>query len=223
MSGGIGRFAGSSERMKVLTSLLPEGGDTGGVTAYIHTASGLLKATWSSRDYSAMKWRGCTIHAVHIGEYEDNRVQFLDDGTVDTEFDDLDDTVGWHFLLLDIDYIVSRFEPETPGQEPAYWIAPATLAFADASGVTATISDGSSGPVLLGPGITATNLVMSDVLRIGPEGEPQWRITGKGFDIQLRDSGFRLYIRAAPQLVACPSLELAARGGVSFAQRSFAA
>jgi hypothetical protein len=192
------------------------------VVAYVHTASGLLKATWNSKDNSEMRWRGCTVHAIHIGDY--HLAQTHDDGTFNTEFDDMDDTVSWNFLLLDIDYIVSRSEPEAPEREPTYWIAPATLAFGLASGITVTISDGSSDPVLLPLGTTATALVMSDVQRIGPGGktDPQWRITGEGFDIRLCDAGFWLHIRAEPQLVDRPSLETAERGGISFAQHSFA-
>jgi len=198
--------------------------DTEGVVDYAHTASGLLKAMWTKRDNAELRWRGCTVHAIHIGEYEDNRVQILEDGTVDTEFDDLDDTVAWNFLLLDIDYIVSRPEPEAPGREPAFWVAPATLEFSLASGIVAKISDGSADPVRLPPGITTTNLVMSEVRQVGPDGktDPLWRITGEGFAISLCDAGFRLYIRAEPQLVHRPSLEMAERGGISFDQRSFA-
>jgi hypothetical protein len=195
------------------------------VVTYVHTASGLLKATWGTHDYSAMAWHGCTIHAIHFGEYEDNRVQILEDGTVDTEFDDLDDTVAWHFLLLDIDYIVSWAEPQTPGAEPSYWIAPATLEFASASSITATISDDSSSPVLLAPGTTATTtLIMSNVERTEPRGneEPRWQITGTGLDIRLYAPRFDLYIRTTPQLATRSSLEMTERGGVSFARHSFA-
>jgi hypothetical protein len=179
------------------------------------------------QDFSEMKWRGCTIHAIHIGEYD--RVHIPGDGTAATEsdhmeFDDMDDSVPWNFLVLDIDYIVSRLEPEAPGREPAYWIAPATLRFGLASAIAVTISDGSPDPVLRPLGTTATDLAMSDVQRIRREGDPDslWRITGEGFDIRLAATGFFLHLRAEPKPVNRPSLDLAERGGVSFADSSFA-
>jgi hypothetical protein len=113
----------------------------------------------------------------------------------------------------------------TPAErEPSYWIAPATLAFTSASHITATISDGPSGPRLLGLGTATTTLVIADVHRIEPEGkwDPQWHITGSGLDIRLQDAGFHLYIRTPPQPVARPFLGTTERGGVSFVQRSFA-
>jgi hypothetical protein len=198
--------------------------NTGRVVTPLHAASGLLKASWTSRDYSAMAWHGCTIHAINIGKYEDNRGQILDDQDDYLEFDDLDDTVPWDFMLLDIDYIVNRAGPAPAEREPSYWIAPATLAFTRASDIIATISDGPSGPLHLGLGTATTTLVIADVHRIEPEGkwDPQWHITGNGFDIRLQDAGFRLYIRTPPQLVTRPFLGTTERGGVSFVQQAFA-
>jgi hypothetical protein len=174
----------------------------------LHVDSGLLKATWTGRDYSTMAWRGCTIHAVTIGRYEDNNY---------LEFDDLDDTVPWDVMLLDIDYIVSR-------AEPVCWIAPATLAFTSASNIIATISDGDAKPRRLGLGTATTDLIMADLQRIGPEGkwDPEWHITGDGFDIRLQDPRFHLYIRAQPQPVSRPFLIAAERGKVSFEQQPYA-
>jgi hypothetical protein len=117
-----------------------------------------------------MVWRGCTIHAIQIGRYGDNRVQILGDGTVDTGYDDLDDTVPWDFMLVDVDYVVRRIEPASPEQQPTYWIAPATLAFAWAGDITATISDGMSRPAPLGLVTHATSLVIADLHRIEPRG-----------------------------------------------------
>jgi hypothetical protein len=183
-----------------------------------------LKATWTSLDYPAIAWRGCTIHGIQIGQYEDNRIQFLDDGTVDTEFDDLDDTVGFDdFMLLDVDYVMRRIEPATPEQRPTYWVAPATLAFTSAGNITATISDGTSQPAPLGPGTHTTALVIADLHRIEPNGygNPKWHITGPEFDIRLFDRGFCLYVRTPPQSAPRPFLDLAERGGLSFEQQPF--
>jgi hypothetical protein len=197
--------------------------DTDRMVTPLHAASGLLKASWSGKDYSAMTWRGCTIHAIDIGGYKDNRVQIHLDRDDYLELDDLDDTVPWDIMLLDIDYIVSRAGPTPAEREPSYWIAPATLAFTSASHITATIGDGPSDLRLLGPGTAMTTLVITDVHRIEPEGkwDPRWHITGNGFDIRLQDTGFHLFIRTPPQPATRPFLGMTERGGVSFAQRSF--
>jgi len=187
--------------------------------------SGLVKATWGLRDYPEMTWRGCTIHAIDFGRYEDNRVRILDDGTVDTEFDDLDDTAHWHFMTLDVDYIVGRSEPEAPGWASKFWIAPATLSFSAPEGIEVMISDGPSDLVPVAPGMTTIALVISDLQRIKSKHEydsdPQWRITGEGFAMSVWSGNFWLNIRAEPRLVERPSLDLVERGGVSFGQIPF--
>lgn len=183
-----------------------------------------MKATWGGRDFPEMTWRGCTIYGIDFGMYEDNRVQILEDGTVDTEFDDLDDTAPWHFMKLDLDYIVSRSEPEEPGRAPRFWIAPATLSFSAPEGIKVAINDGSD-LVPVAPGTTTTALVISDLQQIESkhdyESNSQWRITGEGFAISVWSGNFWLTIRAEPRLVERPSLDLAERGGVSFRQIPF--
>lgn len=166
------------------------GDDTGGMSP--------VKATWTSLDLPAMSWRGCKIHGIHIGRYEDDSTG---EGVLDGNY--YDDTMAWHFLLLDIDYLIES------------QVAPATLAFTDAAGVTVTIGDAPP----LGLGTVETSLVIDDLQRIEPtvRTDPHWHITGEGFDIQLRDSGFDLYLRQPPR----PSLSAEERGGVSFAQRPF--
>jgi hypothetical protein len=187
------------------------------VTPPLHPESGLLKATWYAPDFPGMEWRGSMIHAVHIGRYEDNRVQILEDGTVDTDYDDLDDTVPWYYLFLDLDYVVSR-------AGTGFWVAPATLAFTSADGVAATIGEGSLSPETLGLGTTTTSLVVEEVRRIdhGPKVDPFWHIVGEGFHIRLGDPGFTLHIRSAPRLVDRPFLDAAERGGVSVEPKSYA-
>lgn len=157
-----------------------------------------MKATWTSLDLPAMSWRGCTIHGIHLGEYEDDSTG---EGLLDGNY--YDDTMAWNFLLLDIDYLSGPL------------IAPATLAFTDAAAVTVRIGDAPP----LGLGTVETSLVIDDLQRIEPtvRTDPFWRITGEGFDISLRDSGFALYLRQPPR----PSLSTEERGGISFARKPF--
>ncbi|GAA0933692.1 hypothetical protein GCM10009554_19130 [Kribbella koreensis] len=67
--------------------------DTDPVTGLLHDPSGLSKATWTDADFSDMGWHDCRVHAVSIGEYED-------------------DALPPARLLLDLDYIVRWVEPE---------------------------------------------------------------------------------------------------------------
>ncbi|WP_343967083.1 hypothetical protein [Kribbella koreensis] len=63
------------------------------MTGLLHDPSGLSKATWTDADFSDMGWHDCRVHAVSIGEYED-------------------DALPPARLLLDLDYIVRWVEPE---------------------------------------------------------------------------------------------------------------
>ena len=80
--------------------------DTGPVIALPHE-SGLTKATWTDADFEEMGWHDCRIHAMSIGEYDD-------------------DTVPPARVLLDLDYIVTW---ERSGENFTFWVSPATLVF----------------------------------------------------------------------------------------------
>jgi hypothetical protein len=58
----------------------------------VHAASGLEKATWTDADFEVMGWHDCRIHALSIGEHDD-------------------DVFPPARVMLDLDYIVRWVEP----------------------------------------------------------------------------------------------------------------
>jgi hypothetical protein len=82
-----------------------------------HRPSGLSKATWTEADLTDMGWHDCRVHAVSVGEYED-------------------DTLPPARLLLDLDYIVRWVEPAQRDSPFTFWITPATLVFEQAWNIT---------------------------------------------------------------------------------------
>ncbi len=159
-----------------------------------HAPSGLPKATWTDADFPDMGWHDCRIHAFSVGGYED-------------------DTMPPARLLLDLDYIVRWVDPEPREKHFTFWIAPATLVFEQAWNIT-----GELGPI-------HESLEIADLHRLAPPGsgpEPAWHIEGQNFDLRLRARGFRQYLRRPPQHVAQQILTPAQRGGIGFAEESFA-
>jgi hypothetical protein len=65
------------------------------ISGLVHPPSGLSKATWTDADFSVMGWHDCRIHAISIGESED-------------------DTLPPTRLLLDLDYVVRWVESVRP-------------------------------------------------------------------------------------------------------------
>jgi hypothetical protein len=135
-----------------------------------------VKAHWTGREHERLSFRGCTIHAVDIGRHEDNRGR--------EDMDDLDDTVPWDRLHLDLGYLDGA------------GVVPATVAFTWATIMIATIGDRR-----LGPGVVATRLVIEEFRRIEPEGrwDPSWHITGEGFELLVQDPAYDLYLRTSPR------------------------
>jgi hypothetical protein len=159
----------------------------------VHPPSELSKATWTDADFADMGWHDCRIRAISVSEHED-------------------DTVPPGRLLLDLDYIVGWVDPVRPDRHFTFWIAPATLVFDQAWNIT-----GDLGPL-------HDLLEIDDVHRIDSPDErpePTWHIEGQNFDLRLRASGYRQYMRLPPQHVSQQVLTLAQRDGLSFAERSF--
>ena len=160
----------------------------------VHASSGLSKATWTDADFEIMGWHDCRVRAISVGEYED-------------------DTLPPARLLLDLDYIVRWVQPKPPAKQFTFWIAPATLVFEQAWGIT-----GRLGPL-------HELLEIADVHRLDPpdsQQDPLWHVEGQNFDLRLRAPGYRQHIRRSPQHVDIQWLTLAQRGGLSFAEQSFA-
>ena len=140
-----------------------------------------------------MGWHDCRIRAVSVSNYED-------------------DTLPPGRLLLDLDYIVRWVEPVPPEQHFTFWVAPATLVFERAWNITGTL-----GPL-------HELLEIADVHRLdSPDNEPEslWHIEGQNFDLRLRASGYRQYLRLPPQHIPGQVLALAQRDGVSLTEQSF--
>ena len=159
-----------------------------------HPPSGLTKATWTDTDFDEMGWHDCRIHALSVAEYDD-------------------DTMPPARLLLDVDYIVRWVNPVRPSKYFSFWIAPATLVFDKAWDIT-----GDFGPL-------HEILEIDDLHRLDPpddRSEPLWHIEGQSFDLRLRAAGYRQFLRRPPQHAPGQLLTMAQRGGISFAEQSFA-
>ncbi|TDD46491.1 hypothetical protein E1263_36435 [Kribbella antibiotica] len=158
-----------------------------------HEPSGLEKYTWTEADFSLMGWHDAKVHAISVGENEDGQ---FPPGR----------------LLLDLDYIVRWVDPVLPSPYFSFWIAPATLVFE-----TWDI-EGELEP--------AVNLLeIADLHRLdSPDHLPYllWHIDGQNFDLRIRATGYTQYFRREPQHVSHQHLTMAQRGGLSFAEVSFA-
>lgn len=157
-----------------------------------HHPSGLSKAAWTDADFSEMGWHDCRIHAISIGEYQDD---MLPPGR----------------LLLDLDYIVRWVEPARREKHFTFWIAPATLVFERAWNIT-----GQVGP--LHKVMEIADVHWLDPPDSIPE--PLWHIEGQDFEFRLRARGYVQYLRLPPQHVPRQFLTLAECAGTSFAEQS---
>ncbi|MBU2670554.1 hypothetical protein KOI35_44345 [Actinoplanes bogorensis] len=161
------------------------------MTAAVHPPPTPTKATWTDADYPIMAWHDCRIHGISLAGH--------------------DELLSVR-LMIDLDYIVRWVDPVAPEQHLTFWIAPATLVFENAWGVC-----GEFGPVF-------EQLEIADIHRLDPTDDhpsPSWHVEGENFGFHLRATGFRQYLRRAPQLVHRKVLTSAERGGVSFAEESF--
>ncbi|MEU4217330.1 hypothetical protein [Actinoplanes sp. NPDC026623] len=159
-----------------------------------HGPSGLSKFQWSQDDFANMGWHDCRVHAVSIGEYDD-------------------DTLPPARLLLDLDYIARWVSPARGDEHFSFWIAPATLVFEGAWSIS-----GQLGPlheVLEIADIHQLDAADSSI-------DPWWHIEGHNFDLRLRAAGYTQFVRLPPRHVLRQSLTLGERGGINFAEEPFA-
>jgi hypothetical protein len=159
-----------------------------------HGPSGLSKARWTDADFTSMGWHDCRIHAVSIGEYDD-------------------DTLPPARLLLDLDYIVRWVSPAGGEDHFTFWIAPATLVFEQAWNISGQI----------GPLHEVMEIAdMHRLAAADNSTDPLWHIEGRNFDLRLRAASYTQFIRLPPQHASRQFLTSAERSGISFAERSFA-
>jgi hypothetical protein len=176
-----------------------------------HPESGLSKATWTDQDLDAMSWNLCQIHALAVTDDEGPP-----DGLSPEEFleqDDIDDTAPSALALhFDLDYIVRRVEPPEPLRMVEFWVAPATLTFANVSTISGDLRS------LCRP------FEMINLDRLGPivpHDQTRWHLEGRDFDLRFTAWRFTLHLRRPP-LYGRRVLRMAERDGISFEARSFA-
>ncbi|TDC14032.1 hypothetical protein [Kribbella albertanoniae] len=163
------------------------------MNALPHRPTGLEKYTWTDADFEVMGWHDSTVHAISVGEHEDDR---LPPGR----------------LLLDLDYIVQWVHPVRLQKRFSFWIVPATLVFDEAWGIAGDLD----------PGYQLLEIADLHRLD-SPDDQPDpvWHIDGQNFDLRVRASGFTQYLRKEPQHVPGQVLTMAQRGGISFAEVPF--
>lgn len=159
-----------------------------------HGPSGLSQATWTEADFATMGWHDCRIHAISIGEYDD-------------------DTLPPARMLLDLDYIVRWVSPAHGEKNFTFWIAPATLVFERAWNIS-----GRLGP--LHEVLEIADIHRLDAADHSTD--PLWHVEGQNFDLHLRAAGYTQFVRLPPQHVPRQVLTSAERSGISFAEESFA-
>lgn len=159
-----------------------------------HGPSGLSRATWTDADFATMGWHDCRIHAISIGEYDD-------------------DTLPPARVLLDLDYIVRWVSPARAEKHFTFWIAPATLVFESAWSIS-----GQLGPLHETMEIADVHRLDG----ADSSSDPLWHIEGQNFDLRLRAAGYTQFLRLPPQHVPRQILTSTERSGISFAERSFA-
>ncbi len=158
-----------------------------------HEPTGLEKYTWTDADFGLMGWHDNKVHAISVGEDED-------------------DGVPLGRVLLDLDYIVKWADPILPLPYFSFWIAPATLVFDRAWAIEGDLE----------PSFGLLEVAALHRLDSPDEWPaPLWHIEGQNFDLRVRSAGYTQYLRQEPQHVSAQVLTMAERGGISFAEVPF--
>ncbi len=139
----------------------------------------LEKWVWTSSDFARMGWHDCLIYAIRF------------DGEV----------------RLDIDYIF-KWINNGPGKSFTFWIAPATLIFAQASYLKInTEVDFVNG------------LEIADIIREETEGGTvMWTIATQQGDILIKANDYKQVIRRPPSFQYSLYIPTEERGGISFSE-----
>ncbi|MEI8080993.1 MAG: hypothetical protein WCI74_04025 [Actinomycetes bacterium] len=109
-------------------------------------------------------------------------------------------------LMLDIDYIVRWDKPVGGAQAYSFWICPATLLFPDAFDLGLDVD----------PVGFDLNIADSDVTGPDARGIYTWSVVGNYFELRLRSTGFRQYLRRSPTASSRQRLSVVERGGICF-------
>lgn len=147
------------------------------------------KSIWTDADFDVMGWHDCRVHALAIlGEsYE---------------------------LALDLDYILTWVSPVLPAVHFQFWVAPATLVFADVTDLKIELA-------------TDFELEIADLLRDAApdalQSRARWRFEFRQGLISLEAAGYAQYLRRPPILCRSQCLTREQRKGVSFERIGFPA
>jgi hypothetical protein len=153
-----------------------------------------------------------------IADYQPDRYMWFD-----SDFDDLtfhDNCIhafafdtNANDLYYDIDYICKWVNPE-PGEVPyKFWLAPATLIFANVSALDIVVQSFDPGMIVAE---VERTLLAQDEAGAPPSWEWGVHLLNGSFDFYA--TGFTLHIRSAPQLRQDQALTFEERGGYSFAR-----
>lgn len=151
----------------------------------------MAKRVWTEADFEQMQWHDARIYAIAFSPQA---------------FE----------LIFDIDYIFQWVQPELNDNRFMFWVAPATLVFENVYDIKFNIE-------------TLGNLEIDSIERevsppprnaqyIGRHSEWKWTIVCQQGEIKLASVGYKQYIRAIPRLDYQQWIDLAARGGYSFAK-----
>lgn len=132
------------------------------------------------------------------------------------------DVMGWHDcrvwamvadedqyeFAMDLDYIFKWVHPE-PGQAYyKFWVAPVTMVFENAFDIKINITSRQGG-------IDVEDIYREDPQSHGSLTDYLFRMQCHEGEISLRASGYQLYVRKEPRLLAGQCFSLAERGGIS--------
>jgi len=146
----------------------------------------LEKLIWTEDDFGKMGWH---------------------DATIWSSFSKIDDFE----FILDLDYIFKWVKPSGGSEYFKYWVSPVTLVFKNVSSVKFDI-DSQQG-----------DIEVDDLLMEKPEVTPNGKFTSHIYrfvchegSIEIRATGFEMYVKQLPKLQGSQCFTLEERNGISF-------
>jgi hypothetical protein len=125
------------------------------------------------------------------------------------------DASGWNFsFLLDIDWIVEWLCDQVT-RRCEFAVTPATMVFENVSDVRF------SGKSMPGSILDLDRITRRENEKIlgASLSTWSWHLVGHDGEVELNASGFKLFARKPPVIIASQQLDLATRGGISFDER----
>ena len=146
------------------------------------------KWVWTEADFDQMGWHDVQVYAVAF----------------------LPNTFE---LMLDIDYILEWIHPAPNETYFKFWVAPATLVFGNVYEVEMGLDE---------PDFELDAIERKEprepknAQHIGRDTEWLWSLEAHRGGMSFRSVGYKQYIRRSPVLSQLQTLEMGARGGISF-------